>query len=218
MPVKNNQFCFSEELLQKFRRQHLTLKEDYVQGWRDWSLRRVFADGTQIYTRKFNSNPLKTFCIQLNIDASMNFVLASLLHHRHLWDLNVTDCHKIGPSGQNFDIRLVTYQDPNTDYERKVFLARRWSYGDVNHEPICSLIERSIVPLGLINLNQRTVYKSSFLISQLSPGRSQLIYLACIDLRSKSSQWYDGVYGEMLVQQLNRLKLNLSKCQIGTLV
>jgi len=174
-------------------------------------LERIFADGSQIYTRELDDGiPLKQFMVQVNLPkvAPLNMVHAAILHNRHVWDRNVINCQRIGTSGQNFDVIKITYGTLIKGVEKHAYVARRWSYGETyGGETICSLIERSIIPSGARMVEPRVnVYKSAFIIAS-TPDFIKISYCARIDLRGKISLWYNKVYGETLVEQMRRLRL-----------
>lgn len=189
---RNGQFEFNDELHQKLRRMLYRLKEDYSNGWNNntnkcWQLQRVFSDGAHIYTRSINDMAphLKSFLVQTSVPASPNSILAAL-------------------NGRT----LITLGKCS-------FLARRWTYSELGNESSCSLIECSITPQedNSNNLNEDFerlyVHESKFLIVPRCPGFSQIIYISRIDFKGRSSRWYELVYAEMLVRQMQRLTQNI---------
>lgn len=90
----------------------------------------------------------------------------------------------------------------------------------------CSLIERSVVAKRVRCTEPKiNVYKSEFLIvsNETDPRQCELIYISKIDLRynfknfdikqfaikffrGKTSYWYKNVYGEMVAEQIQRLR------------
>uniref|UniRef100_A0A183BPV1 Rho-GAP domain-containing protein n=1 Tax=Globodera pallida TaxID=36090 RepID=A0A183BPV1_GLOPA len=224
MPMKNGQFDFSKELQINFRQQLFRLKEDFCLSfnrWENWELERVFPDGSQLFTRTVNDMVLlKTFSVQTAIAASPNLVLAAILHNRHLWDSQVKDCQRIGPSLQNFDIVKITYKALLDDEsEKSTFLARCWLYSKIDDiNSVGMLVERSIVPRNVCpssGENHVSFYKSEFLVVPVCSGHSHVIHISRADFRGKCLDWYDKVYGALLVQNLRRLKQLIQRQQNG---
>lgn len=221
VPLKKGQFEFTEEMHSNFRRQLFRLKENYFGGWTSWELRRVFPDGSQLFVRPINDMiPLKCFRVQMSVAAPPNLILAAILNRRNVWDPNIASCKRMGPSGQHFDIVRLQYKSPcgRAGQEKCTFLARRWTYAELDVDKICSLVECSIVPReddgsGKCCWGHVSVYESKFLIVPLCPGHSQLSYISRTDFKGKPSGWYDRVYGEMLAHQMRRLKKCLLKCK-----
>ncbi|KAL3104583.1 hypothetical protein niasHT_022294 [Heterodera trifolii] len=223
MPIKNGQFDFSTELQYNFRQQLSRLKADYLSsgGWENRGLKRVFPDGSQLFTRTINDMVhLKVVSVQTAIAASPNLVLAAILHSRHLWDSQVKDCQRIGPSLQNLDIMRITYKSLLGDVpEKSTFLARCWLYSELNeNSSIGLLVERSVVPRNVCRHNVEkhvSVYKSEFLVVPVCSGHSYVIHISRADFRGKCSDWYDKVYGPLLVQNLRRLRQFIQSQQNG---
>lgn len=218
--IKNAQFDFSAELHRKFSRLLYRLKEDYFAGWKSWQLQRVFPDGTQLFVRSINDMiPLKSYRVQTYVAASTSFILTVILHGRNFWDSHVIECKRIGPSGQNFDIVKVQYRSTMDVLEKHAFLARKWTYSEFDDDSLCSVIECSIVPCfekrHQQNCGNVSVFESKFLIKPIHHDNSLLTYISRIDLRGKSSRWYDTVYAEMLVNQIQRLKRRVYKYEFG---
>nr|CAD2131367.1 unnamed protein product [Meloidogyne enterolobii] len=221
---KNGQFEFNDELHQKLRRMLHRLKEDYSNGWltnntnKCWKLQRVFSDGAHIYTRSINDMApnLKSFLVQTSVPASPNLILSVLINGRTLWDPNVIGIKRVGPSGQNFDIVRFQYKPTLITLGKCSFLARRWTYNEIGNEsPTCSLIECSVTSqeddnnLDGGDFERVYVHESKFLIVPRCAGFSQIIYISRIDFKGRSSHWYEQVYAEMLVRQMQRLTQNL---------
>lgn len=212
MPSKSDQLIFSDEILRGFRRQQQVLIQSYNEGLKNWSLRRVFSDGTQIFTRHVNDlTSLKKFRIETNINAPVNFVLNLILQNRPLWDMNLHNWRKVKSNySYNFDMIKVEYRTQNLVRNKHVYLARHWTYGNLSGEPSI-VVERSVTPkeTELSSSNERIrVFKSYFFILPVSHSESRLIYFSRADLRGKTSLWYEHTYGEMLANSFMRFKLN----------
>uniref|UniRef100_A0A914HZJ7 Rho-GAP domain-containing protein n=1 Tax=Globodera rostochiensis TaxID=31243 RepID=A0A914HZJ7_GLORO len=206
MPMKNGQFDFSKELQINFRQQLFRLKEDFCLSfnrWENWELERVFPDGSQLFTRTVNDMVLlKTFSVQTAIAASPNLVLAAILHNRHLWDSQIT-----------YKALL------DDESEKSTFLARCWLYSKIDDiNSVGMLVERSIVPRNVCpssGENHVSFYKSEFLVVPVCSGHSHVIHISRVDFRGKCLDWYDKVYGALLVQNLRRLKQLIQRQQNG---
>uniref|UniRef100_A0A915ENH3 Rho-GAP domain-containing protein n=1 Tax=Ditylenchus dipsaci TaxID=166011 RepID=A0A915ENH3_9BILA len=188
VPTKNGIFDFhAEDSHRPFKRLYTELKKDFFADWNRWTLERIKSDGTQVYSRDLND---------------------AVLHNRRVWDRNVTSFQRIGTCGQNYDVLKVSYQALHQNTEKHAYLGRWWSYSEmVGGVLMCSLIERSIIPVGARSLEPRVnMYKSAFLFTSNSDSIT-VTYCARIDLRGKTSSWYKKIYGDIIVEQMQSLRL-----------
>uniref|UniRef100_A0A1I8BRY1 MIR domain-containing protein n=1 Tax=Meloidogyne hapla TaxID=6305 RepID=A0A1I8BRY1_MELHA len=125
----------------------------------------------------------------------------------HIYTRSIND---MAPHLKSFLVQTSVPASPNSVLAALIN-GRRWTYSELGNESSCSLIECSITPQedNSNNLNEDFerlyVHESKFLIVPRCPGFSQIIYISRIDFKGRSSRWYELVYAEMLVRQMQRL-------------
>ncbi|KAI1717331.1 rho GTPase-activating protein 7 [Ditylenchus destructor] len=214
--TKNGILEFPDQMHRYFRKEYTQLIKGHLDNWKGWNLRRIFPDGTHIFSKSPSDGiPLPLFLIRIKIpNIPINMVLHSILYNRHLFEQNLEECQRIGTSGHNFDLIKVSYRTVEESVKKTAYLARRWSYAETRGtESFCCLVERSVVPRNARRIAPRVNFlKSAFLISSMPGDDSAILSYCCrVDLRGRPKHWYDKVHAETLVQNLYRLRESLSK-------
>ncbi|KAH7731886.1 RhoGAP domain-containing protein [Aphelenchoides avenae] len=209
LPLKDGRFDLRTEYQRQLTHLHDELLQEYRHDWDGWQLMRFFSDGTQLFVKDADDElPIRLFRVQVLIPAPVSLVHAAILRNRKSWDMNVLGCKKIAPTGQSYDVIKVTYGDAVSGTEKYAYLARRWTYGKVTGDNVCTIVERSVSPFASSRFETKprvNVLKSSFIIVP-DAGYSQLNFISRMDVGGKTSLWYDRVYGTMLAEQMRRFR------------
>uniref|UniRef100_A0AC35F9G0 START domain-containing protein n=1 Tax=Panagrolaimus sp. PS1159 TaxID=55785 RepID=A0AC35F9G0_9BILA len=171
--------------------------------WKAWHIEFISDNGIVFATREVDDScALKSFRLQLTVPALPKHVVSALLNHREKWDFITTSTKPtfIDISNKE-DIAHIMFNHFNNTTVKKAIVARVWKEDEpgtgnayvaeksCKNDPLCVNVE---------------IYHSAFIICPYK-GKSIINYISRVDLKGKSTEWYDKTYQHLLISQMTRL-------------
>ncbi|XP_030648333.1 stAR-related lipid transfer protein 8 [Chanos chanos] len=158
------------------------------------------------YKKVGDGHPIRLWRVVTEMEAPPTVVLQRVLRERHLWDEDLLHSRVIETLDDNTEVfHYIT--DSMAPLPRRDFIVlRRWCT-DLP-KGVCLLVSSSVhhddVPLeaGL----RAVLLTSRFLIEPCGMGRSRLTHYCRADLRGRSPEWYNKVFGHLCAVEVARIR------------
>ncbi|CAB3403148.1 unnamed protein product [Caenorhabditis bovis] len=183
--------------------------KDHSDRWKSWNPEGTFC-GIEISSKKANdSHPLKTFRVWSDVEAPPKVVMSRIMKERHVWDASIINwrhVERVNPA--DTDIHQYVINETIGHPTKDCHLVRFHSSGLAEIRGACAIAERSVQcgePQMLGGI-PATVFDQRFLIEPRSGGQSRVTYIARVDLKGRTYQWYNKIYGTIMCRQVIRLR------------
>ncbi|CAA84322.4 START domain-containing protein [Caenorhabditis elegans] len=187
----------------------IDLIRDHSDQWKNWTIEGSFR-GIEISSKRpSDSHPLKTFRVWLNVPAGPKSVMMRLLKERYTWDSSVINWrHLEYVSAPDTDIHQYVVNETIGHPTKDCHVARFHSSGLTEIRGACAIAERSVkcTEDQLLGGVSATIFDQRFLIEPVSGGQSRVNYIARVDLKGRSLQWYNKSFGSIMCRHLDRLR------------
>ncbi|XP_051961316.1 stAR-related lipid transfer protein 8 isoform X2 [Xyrauchen texanus] len=158
------------------------------------------------YKKVGEGHPLRLWRVSVEIEALPTVVLQRVLRERHLWDEDLLHSRVIETLENNTEV-LHYITDSMAPHPRRNFIVlRRW-YSDLP-KGVCVLVSSSVdhdnvhLEAGL----RAVLLTSRILIEPCGTGRSRLTHYCRADLRGRSPDWYNKVFGHLCAMEVARIR------------
>ncbi|KAL2094680.1 hypothetical protein ACEWY4_009399 [Coilia grayii] len=158
------------------------------------------------YKKVGDGHPIRLWRVSAEMEAPPGVVLQRLLRERHLWDEDLLHSRVIESLENNTEVfHYIT--DSMAPHPRRDFVVlRRWC----NDLPrgVCVLVSSSVDHDNVqLEAGIRAVLLTSrILIEPCGLGRSRLTHYCRADLRGRSPEWYNKVYGHLCAVEVARIR------------
>ncbi|XP_058845508.1 stAR-related lipid transfer protein 13-like isoform X2 [Acipenser ruthenus] len=204
---------FSRSLLGE-PRDYRAFLEDSVQGLLRESMEKFKGwittpgpESTELsYKKVGDGHPIRLWKVSTEIEAPPLTVLHRVLRERHLWDDDLLHGRVIEALDKNTEIyHYVT--DSMAPHPRRDFIVLRKWHSDLPKGAcvlVCASVEHDKVQLegGVRAL----LLSSRYLIEPCGMGRSRLTHVCRADLRGRSPEWYNKVFGHLCAVEVARIR------------
>ncbi|XP_058239407.1 stAR-related lipid transfer protein 8 isoform X2 [Hemibagrus wyckioides] len=151
-------------------------------------------------------HPIRLWRASVEIEAPPTVVLHRVLRERHLWDEDLLHSRVIESLENNTEVfHYIT--DSMAPHPRRDFVVlRRWCT-DLPRG-VCVLISSS-VDHGNVQLEaglRAVLLTSRIIIEPCGKGRSRLTHYCRADLRGRSPDWYNKVFGHLCAAEVARIR------------
>ncbi|KAM9441442.1 stAR-related lipid transfer protein 8 isoform 1-T1 [Clarias gariepinus] len=158
------------------------------------------------YKKIADGHPIRLWRVSVEIEAPPNVVLHRVLRERHLWDEDLLHSRVI--ESLESDTEVFHYiTDSMAPHPRRDFVVlRRWRT-DLPRGA-CVLISSSVdhdnvqLEAGL----RAVLLTSRIMIEPCGKGRSRLTHYCRADLRGRSPDWYNKVFGHLCAAEVARIR------------
>ncbi|KAK6322208.1 hypothetical protein J4Q44_G00070000 [Coregonus suidteri] len=158
------------------------------------------------YKKVGDGHPIRLWKVTTEIEAPPQTVLHRVLRERHLWDDDLLHSRVIEALENNTEVyHYVT--DSMAPHPRRDFVVlRRWC-SDLP-QGLCLLVSSSVdhdnvhLEAGL----RAVLLTSRVLIEPSGMGRSRLTHYCRADLRGRSPEWYNKVFGHLCAVEVARIR------------
>ncbi|XP_061090852.1 stAR-related lipid transfer protein 13-like isoform X2 [Conger conger] len=183
--------CLLREMMEKSR------------GWHS----ATAPDNTELAYKKVGDRPPhRLWRASTEVEAGPGTVLRRVLRERHLWDDDLLHGRVIEALESNTEVfHYVT--DSMAPHPRRDFVVlRRWR-SDLPRGA-CLLVSSSVDhdAVRLESGLQALLLTSRCLIEPIGPGRSRLTHYCRADLRGRSPEWYNKVFGHLCAVEVARIR------------
>ncbi|KAK6473788.1 stAR-related lipid transfer protein 13-like [Huso huso] len=195
-------------------RDYRAFLEDSVQGLLRESMEKFKGwittpgpESTELsYKKAGDGQPIRLWKVSTEIEAPPLTVLHRVLRERHLWDDDLLHGRVIEALDKNTEIyHYVT--DSMAPHPRRDFIVLRKWHSDLPKGAcvlVCASVEHDKVQLegGVRAL----LLSSRYLIEPCGMGRSRLTHVCRSDLRGRSPEWYNKVFGHLCAVEVARIR------------
>ncbi|XP_073456862.1 stAR-related lipid transfer protein 8 [Aquarana catesbeiana] len=164
-------------------------------------------ENTELSCRKAgDGNPLRLWKVSTEVEAPPSSLLHRVLRERHLWDDDLLQGRVVETLEQNTDLfHYVT--DSMAPHPRRQFLVLRKWRTDLPRGG-CVLVSTSVdhatgQPEEGV---QAMIVSSQYLMEPCGMGRTRLTYICRADLRGRSPDWYNKVFGHLCAMEVARIR------------
>uniref|UniRef100_A0A8C2B622 StAR-related lipid transfer (START) domain containing 8 n=1 Tax=Cyprinus carpio TaxID=7962 RepID=A0A8C2B622_CYPCA len=164
-------------------------------------------DNTELaYKKVGDGHPMRLWRVTVEIEAPPAVVLQRVLRERHLWDEDLLHSRVIETLENNTEVfHYIT--DSMAPHPRRNFIVlRRWC-SDLP-KGVCALVSSSVdhdnvqVEAGL----RAVLLTSRIFIEPCGMGRSRLTHYCRADLRGRSPDWYNKVFGHLCAMEVAKIR------------
>ncbi|XP_072532731.1 stAR-related lipid transfer protein 8 isoform X1 [Salminus brasiliensis] len=164
-------------------------------------------DNTELsYKKVGDGHPIRLWRVSAEMEAPPPVVLQRVLRERHLWDEDLLHSRVIETLENNTEVfHYIT--DSMAPHPRRDFVVlRRWST-DLQRG-VCILVASSVEHDNVqLEAGLRAVLLTSrILIEPCGMGRSRLTHYCRADLRGRSPDWYNKVFGHLCAAEVARIR------------
>nr|XP_033801472.1 stAR-related lipid transfer protein 8 isoform X2 [Geotrypetes seraphini] len=203
-----------EELIRREGRDVQSFLDDSIQNllresaekFKGW-LSIPGPENTELACKKVgDGHPLRLWKVSVELEAPPVTVLQRILRERHLWDDDVLQVKVVEALDQNTEVfQYVT--DCMAPHPRRDFVVlRKWRV-DLPRRA-CVLVSMSVEheKVRLEAGVRAMVLASQYLIEPCGMGRSKLTHICRTDLRGRSPDWYNKVFGYLCAKEAARIR------------
>ncbi|KAI1898240.1 hypothetical protein AGOR_G00070300 [Albula goreensis] len=164
-------------------------------------------EGTDLAYKKVGDRPpIRLWRASTEIEATPSAVLHRVLRERHLWDEDLLHSRVVESLESNTEVfHYVT--DSMAPHPRRDFVVlRRWRR-DLPRGT-CLLVSSSVEHDAVRQESglQALLLTSRCLIEPVGPGRSRLTHYCRADLRGRTPDWYNKVFGHLCAVEVARIR------------
>ncbi|XP_006632828.2 stAR-related lipid transfer protein 8 isoform X2 [Lepisosteus oculatus] len=174
-----------------------------IRGWQN----TPGPENTELsYKKVGDGHPLRLWKASTEIEAPPVTVLHRVLRERHLWDDDLLHGRVIEALDKNTEIfHYVT--DSMAPHPRRDFLVLRKWCSDLP-KGACVLVSSSVEhdKVQLEGRLRAVLLTSQYLIEPCGGGRSRLMHICRADLRGRSPDWYNKVFGHLCAVEVAKIR------------
>ncbi|NXG25661.1 STA13 protein, partial [Grallaria varia] len=153
-----------------------------------------------------DGNPLRLWKVSTDVEAPPATVLHRVLRERHLWDEDLLQSKVVEALDKDMEVYHYVTDSMAPHPRRDCMVLRRWCM-DLPRGA-CLLLSLSVehdkVPVeGGV---KAVVMTSQYLIEPSAMGRSRVTHICRADLRGRSPEWYNRVFGHLCAMELVRIR------------
>ncbi|NXS52614.1 STA13 protein, partial [Brachypteracias leptosomus] len=162
---------------------------------------------TELSSKKVgDGHPLRLWKVSTDVEAPPATVLHRVLRERHLWDEDLLQSKVVEALDKNMEVYHYVTDSMAPHPRRDCVVLRRWRT-DLPRGA-CLLISISVEhdKLPVEGGIKAIVLTSQYLIEPSAMGRSRVTHICRADLRGRSPEWYNKVFGHLCAMELARIR------------
>uniref|UniRef100_A0A8C5QJK8 StAR related lipid transfer domain containing 8 n=1 Tax=Leptobrachium leishanense TaxID=445787 RepID=A0A8C5QJK8_9ANUR len=182
------------------------LLQESAERFKGWTSMFCLENAELSSKKVGDGNPLRMWKVSTEVEAPPSSLLHRILRERHLWDDDLLQGKVVETLEQNTEIfHYVT--DSMAPHPRRQFLVLRKWRTDLPRGG-CLLVSTSMdhatgQPEEGV---QAVILNSQYLMEPCGMGRSRLTYICRVDLRGRSPEWYNKVFGHLCAMEVARIR------------
>ncbi|XP_043913035.1 stAR-related lipid transfer protein 8 isoform X2 [Protopterus annectens] len=182
------------------------LMKEAADKWKGWQNVPGPAHTELFYKKVSDSQPVRQWRVCTEIETQPSLVLHRLLRERHMWDEDLLWGKVLEAVDKNIEIYHYVVDSMAPLPRRDFVVLRKWRTDLPKGS--CALVSTSVdyEKVQLEGEVRAVLLKSQYLIEPLSVGRSRLTYICRADLRGRSPDWYNKVFGHLCAVEVARLR------------
>ncbi|KAM3662749.1 stAR-related lipid transfer protein 8 isoform 1-T1 [Ammospiza maritima maritima] len=153
-----------------------------------------------------DGNPLRLWKVCTDVEAPPATVLHRVLRERHLWDEDLLQSRVVEALDKDMEVYHYVTDSMAPHPRRDCMVLRRWRTDLPRGACLLSSlsVEHDKVPVeGGV---KAIVLTSQYLIEPGAMGRSRVTHICRADLRGRSPEWYNKVFGHLCAMELVRIR------------
>ncbi|KAK0150124.1 StAR-related lipid transfer protein 13 [Merluccius polli] len=165
------------------------------------------ADNTELsYKKVGDGNPLRRWRVSVEVEAPPSVVLNRALRERHLWDVDLLQWKVTESLDRQTEVFQYVLNRMAPHPSRDFVVVRSWRT-DLP-KGACSLVSASVEreDCPLLGGVRAVVLESSYLLEPCGSGKSRLTHICRVDLRGRTSDWYNKVFGHLCAAEAARIR------------
>ncbi|XP_048840594.1 stAR-related lipid transfer protein 8 isoform X2 [Brienomyrus brachyistius] len=182
------------------------LQREMTEKSKKWHVKPAPENTELSYRKVGNGHPFRLWKVSTEVEAPPTTVLHRILRERHLWDDDLLHSRVVEALEDNTEVfQYVT--DSMAPHPRRDFVVlRRWHTDPV--QGFCLLVSSSVDHnKGPLEVGLRAVLLTSrWLIEPCGAGRSRLTHYCRADLRGRSPEWYNKVFGYLCAVEVAKIR------------
>ncbi|XP_047932301.2 stAR-related lipid transfer protein 8 isoform X2 [Anser cygnoides] len=153
-----------------------------------------------------DGHPLRLWKVSTDVEAPPSMVLHRVLRERHLWDEDLLQSKVVEALDKDMEVYHYVTDSMAPHPRRDCVVLRRWRT-DLPRGA-CLLISISVEhdKLQVEGGVKAVVLTSQYLIEPSGMGRSKVTHICRADLRGRSPEWYNKVFGHLCAMELARIR------------
>ncbi|KFQ35300.1 StAR-related lipid transfer protein 13, partial [Mesitornis unicolor] len=153
-----------------------------------------------------DGHPLRLWKVSTEIEAPPTMVLHRVLRERHLWDEDLLQSKVVEALDKNMEVYHYITDSMAPHPRRDCVVLRRWCT-DLPRGA-CLLISISVEhgKLPVEGGVKAIVLTSQYLMEPSTMGRTKVTHICRADLRGRSPDWYNKVFGHLCAMELARIR------------
>ncbi|XP_062869622.1 stAR-related lipid transfer protein 13 isoform X2 [Trichomycterus rosablanca] len=191
--------CYMEGQIQNL------LKEarDKSKSW----VSRGSTDNVELSFKKVgDGTPLRRWRVSVEVEAPPSVLLNRVLRERHLWDTDLLQGKVLETLDKHAEVYQYAVGSLSPHPSRDFVVLRTWQT-DLP-KGVCVLASVSVdhedgVPMGRV---RGVVLESHYLLEPCGSGKSRLTHISRVDLKGKSPDWYNKVFGHLCAAEAARIR------------
>ncbi|XP_069468622.1 stAR-related lipid transfer protein 8 isoform X2 [Ambystoma mexicanum] len=179
---------------------------DSTEKFRGW-LNVAGPQHTELASKKVgDGHPLRLWKVSTEIEAPPVTVLHRVLRERHLWDDDLLQVKVVETLEKNTEVYHYVTDSMAPHPSRDFVVLRKWQT-DLPRGA-CALVSMSLEheKVELESGVKAVVLASQYLIEPCGMGRSKLTHICRVDMRGRSPDWYNKVFGHLCAMELSRIR------------
>ncbi|NWX13163.1 STA13 protein, partial [Aegotheles bennettii] len=153
-----------------------------------------------------DGHPLRLWKVSTEVEAPPATVLHRVLRERHLWDEDLLQSRVVEALDKNMEVYHYVMDSMAPHPRRDCVVLRRWRT-DLPRGA-CLLISISVEhdKLPVEGGVKAIMLMSQYLMEPSAMGRSKVTHICRADLRGRSPEWYNKVFGHLCAMELARIR------------
>ncbi|XP_071614196.1 stAR-related lipid transfer protein 8 isoform X2 [Heliangelus exortis] len=154
-----------------------------------------------------DGHPLRLWKVSTEVEAPPAMVLHRVLRERHLWDEDLLQSQVVEALDKDMEVYHYVTDSMAPHPRRDCVVLRRWCT-DLPRGA-CLLISISVEHDKLLVEGggvKAIILMSQYLIEPSAMGRSKVTHICRADLRGRSPEWYNKVFGHLCAMELARIR------------
>ncbi|KAM4662681.1 LOW QUALITY PROTEIN: stAR-related lipid transfer protein 8 [Discoglossus pictus] len=182
-----------------------TLLQESAERFKGWVT--PGPENTELSCKKVgDGNPLRLWKVSTEVEAPPSALLHRVLRERHLWDDDLLQGKVVETLEPNTEIFQYVTDSMAPHPQRQFLVIRKWRT-DLPRGG-CLLVSTSMDhTTGQLDEGvQAVIMSSQYLMEPCGMGRSKLTYICRTDLRGRSPDWYNKVFGHLCAMEVARIR------------
>ncbi|NXE95942.1 STA13 protein, partial [Menura novaehollandiae] len=153
-----------------------------------------------------DGHPLRLWKVSTDVEAPPTTVLHRVLRERHLWDEDLLQSRVVEALDKDMELYHYVTDSMAPHPRRDCMVLRRWRTDLPRGACLLSSlsVEHDKVPVeGGV---KAIVLTSQYLMEPGAVGRSRVTHICRADLRGRSPEWYNRVFGHLCAMELARIR------------